>query len=51
MTMRHEQQGQEELFINQAAHVLLALAGIKALPKNTKKKDVPALDSLEFDPS
>jgi len=45
--MKRDQQGQEELFINQAAQVLLALAGLKPLPKKTKEEDLK-LDSLEF---
>jgi hypothetical protein len=50
MTMKHEQQGQEELFINQAAQLLLALSGVKPLPQKGKKDDLK-LDSLEIPPT
>lgn len=50
MAMKNEQQGQEELFINQAAQLLLALSGVKPLPQKAKKGDLK-LDSLEISPS
>jgi len=36
MKIDMQKQGQEELFIDQAAHLFLALAGIKPLPKENK---------------
>lgn len=33
----HDDKAQEELFVEQAAHLLLALAGLKDLPKSQKK--------------
>jgi hypothetical protein len=47
MTMKNQKNRQEELFINQAAQLLLALSGIKPLPEKRKKKDLQ-LDSLEL---
>ncbi len=49
MTMKDESKGQEEMFINQAAHLLLALAGIKPLPTKSSGKPVKtSLDDLHL---
>ena len=41
--MNKSHQGQEDLFIDRAAHLFLALAGIKPLPKEGKDKRSVAL--------
>jgi len=49
MDMKDANNGQEEMFINQAAHLFLALAGIKPLPTKSSGEPVKAsLDDLQL---
>jgi hypothetical protein len=52
MQSNEDYKEQEEMFVTQAAHLLLALAGIKPLPTKSSGKPVKtSLDALELSQS